>query len=78
MDLKVTVVFVTHSVEEAIYLGDRVIVMGARPGRINADIETDRNDGTEIVKLWFTNTDNFPAAKVKAMLREHLKAFGVE
>lgn len=34
-----TVVFVTHSLEEAILLGDRVIVMGSRPGRIIANIE---------------------------------------
>jgi NitT/TauT family transport system ATP-binding protein len=36
-----TVLFVTHSVEEAVYLGDRVIVMAAKPGRIRADVDID-------------------------------------
>lgn len=36
-----TVVFVTHSVEEAIYLSDRVIIMTTRPGKIKSVIDID-------------------------------------
>ncbi|MBI2756067.1 MAG: ABC transporter ATP-binding protein [Chloroflexi bacterium] len=35
------VLFITHQIDEAIYLSDRVIVMSARPGRLMADIKID-------------------------------------
>ena len=34
-----TVIFVTHSIDESIYLSDRIVVMTARPGRIKAIID---------------------------------------
>ena len=39
MKTRKTVVFVTHDVREALVLGDRVVVMASRPGRIIQDLE---------------------------------------
>jgi NitT/TauT family transport system ATP-binding protein len=36
-----TVLFVTHDIEEAILLGDRVLVMSGRPGLIKKEIKVD-------------------------------------
>jgi NitT/TauT family transport system ATP-binding protein len=37
--IDVTIVFVTHDLEEAVYLGDRIVVLGANPGRIKEVVE---------------------------------------
>lgn len=55
-DAKRTVLFVTHDVDEALFLSDRVLVMSARPGRIIGEIEVvaprPRDAGT-LTAPWF-------------------------
>lgn len=50
---KVTVVFVTHAVEEAVMLSDRVVVMTAGPGRIEEDIKLELARPRDITAVQF-------------------------
>ena len=36
---KITIVFVTHDIEEAVFLGDRILVMGVNPGHIKEQLD---------------------------------------
>jgi NitT/TauT family transport system ATP-binding protein len=72
-ETKKTVLFVTHSIEEAILLGDEVVVMTARPGRIKEVIPIDlpRPRSFELV-----NTKEFGALFDRAfhLIREEVTA----
>jgi len=49
-DLRKTVIYVTHSLEEALLLGDRVVLLTARPGRVSEIFPVDlgRPRGLEV------------------------------
>ncbi|GAA2486290.1 sulfonate ABC transporter ATP-binding lipoprotein [Winogradskya humida] len=51
-ELKATVLFVTHSVSEAVRLSDKIVVMAPRPGRITdiIDVHLPRPRGAELLK----------------------------
>ena len=65
-----TVVFVTHSIPEAVYLSDRVVVMSAGPGRITSIIpvglDRSRDEGTREAKQFYDKI-----TEVREALRGH-------
>jgi sulfonate transport system ATP-binding protein len=66
-ELKRTVIFVTHNIEEAVYLAERILVLTPKPSTIKTEIRVDlprprdfsdpefvriRNHVTEMIKWW--------------------------
>ncbi len=65
METKKTVLFITHSIDEALMLSDRILLMSAQPGKIAADktidlprprhveqIRSDQNVAKQFVEIW--------------------------
>lgn len=65
-----TVIFVTHSIAEAVFLSNRVVILSARPGRIaniiDIDLPASRNTDTRELPRFFEL-----AVEVRECLREH-------
>ncbi len=70
-ELDATVVFVTHSVYESVYLSSRIVVMAPRPGRIVAEIEVPaplpRSEEFRLTPLYADRCRETSAALHKAM-----------
>lgn len=67
-----TVIFVTHDIEEAIFMASRVIVMTARPGRIKADVPVDLGHPRH-----YTVKTSPDFSRLKAQLTEEIRAEAV-
>jgi NitT/TauT family transport system ATP-binding protein len=52
-DTKFTVLFVTHSIPEAIRIGSRILLLSAHPGQVKAEINSQGNDEARIESLLF-------------------------
>ncbi len=58
-----TIVFVTHDVDEAVYLADKIVIMGKNPGRIENVVEVDmerprKRDSQEFIALQDSIVEN--------------------
>ena len=67
-----TVLFITHSIDEALVLGDRVLVMTAHPGRLKADIAVPFPRPREVYRLKASPEFGQLAYHVWGLLREEV------
>ncbi|MGP4060883.1 ABC transporter ATP-binding protein [Halobacillus sp. H74] len=71
-----TILFVTHSIQEAIKLSDRVVVMGTRPGKVIADFKIDlprprRREDPDVIELE-RKVMNLLETEINKVLKEEL------
>ena len=68
-----TVVFVTHSISEALFLGDRIVVMATRPGAIKEVIEVALDHPRERSAPDFVAIEK----RIKQLVREEVEKLGI-
>src|SRR5215471_16047160 len=70
---KKTVVFITHSVDEAVFLGDRIMVMTAQPGKVKAFVQVPLARPRSIMELQQTPEYGELVGRIWASLREEVQ-----
>jgi NitT/TauT family transport system ATP-binding protein len=67
-----TVLFITHSIEEAVVLSDRVLVMTARPGRIKADVRIELPRPRSVYELRASSAFAELVGQIWSLLRDEV------
>jgi NitT/TauT family transport system ATP-binding protein len=70
VDSKFTVLFVTHSIPEAVRLGTRILLLSAHPGRVKAELDSRDADPARIHEMLFESEVTRSASAIARSLNE--------
>ncbi|MET7881295.1 ABC transporter ATP-binding protein [Micromonospora profundi] len=69
-----TIVFITHGIDEAVYLGQRVAVLTSRPGRVKQVIDIDLGDRDAVEDVRSTDAFRHHRHQIWTLLRDEVRA----